>query len=171
MSKIKVKIGKGMIAKVNKVIENLVTPDMLKASVKPLITVIKSGRDPKTGREYKSLKPATVKRRRALSAYNSTGPGYGVANPNITFTGEFLESIKAIFKAKGAFGSKSLITIKPTGTHSPYSLPRGGTTKAVSNQKIAQGLKKNGFRVFEINKKNTKAIAKTLIKLIKKKLK
>lgn len=168
MARTKVKLSSDFFKRFDRVVNRAITKDIVNKSVKPILDSIKSGKNPKTGRDFKSLDPKTVKRRKRLATVNKTSSNYSPARSNVTFTGELLDSINAKFKK---FKKLGRITIFAKGTHSPYKLIKGGRTKSVKNQKIIQGLEAKGFKVLDISKKNIELMKKELIKLLKKKFK
>lgn len=168
MAKVKVIIPKNLKKRVeNNLNKSISSNDLLEGIAKSIIDEIQKGVNPKTGRPFKALKESTIKRRKSLARFNVTDSKYSARKSNVTFTADFLNSIKAVI-SKGRF--RKTITIEPKGTHAGYNLVRGGTSKSVSNKKIAQGLEDQGRQVITISKKKIEKIRKDISKFIKRHL-
>jgi hypothetical protein len=116
-----------------------------------------SGRNP-DGSKYPSLSSSWVERRKRLSTTNKVSGLYAPRRSNVTFTGEFIDSIKArINKSKGT------IAIEATGTHSKYRGIRKRTVGSkVKNADLATFLAEKG--------RNVIALRDTLLERIRSKI-
>lgn len=115
---------------------------------------IRSGTNPKTGKNYRQLKESTIRNRRYLARNNPTHPQYSPARSNLTLTGQLIDGIKARFnKASG------VLTIFISGKHPGY---RGNSGKIKGSSKsraeIAQALEDQGRPVLNISKRFTQFI-------------
>jgi len=136
-----------------------------------IIKDIRKGTNIATGHRLKALKrptsddPRTWRiRRKELAQFNTTHKSYGPNKSNLTFTGEFVNSIKG----KIILG-RSEIEIKPTGRHAPYRDASGKVTRKTRprNIDIAEGQAAQGRNVLQITKKRKKLILKKVIKALK----
>lgn len=168
MAKVKIKFPPSALREQVKAIEKqLQKTQLLDKLSDELIKDMKNGLNPKTGKPFRKIAPSTIKRRKALSKVNKTDSRYSPARSNLTFTGEFLESIKAFFKKKRG---GSTITIEPTGTHPGYNLVRGGRSKSVSNSKIAEAQESMGRQVLTFSKKRINSIKVEIQRFLRQKL-
>lgn len=96
-----------------------------------------------TGKPYRPLKRSTIEHRKYLAANNPTHKSYSLKKPNLTITGELLNSI-----ATRATLSRDNITFKINvkGMHKKYKSMKGKGIgkKRVSNKQIRMGLAKIG---------------------------
>ena len=120
--------------------------DLLVASIRTDAT------SPQTGRKFKALTKKTIITRKYLAKHNSTHSEYSASKPNLTFTGELLDSLKASFHSDGDGVS---FEIKPTGSHAPY---KKGGSKSTPNHEIIRHLKKMGRSPLHWSKKMQKDI-------------
>lgn len=102
-----------------------------------------------------------VSYRSKLAGINKTHPAYSKGRSNITFTGQLLNSIKAFFEG-------STITIKPTGMHRGYKQIRGGRSKSVENEVIAEGLESRGYKFLGVDDKTEKKIKTEITRFIRR---
>jgi len=165
MARLKVKFPKGISARIAKTINNAIDDQDLQSIASDLVKDIQSGKNPKTGRAYKGLKSSTIKRRKVLSKVNRTSSKYSPSKSNLTFTGNFLKSIKAKLTKQG--NSKTII-IEPTGIHPGYNLVRGGKSSPVSNKTIAEGQEAMGRNVITFSKKRVQQIRKKIQQLLRR---
>jgi hypothetical protein len=77
------------------------------------------------------LNPGTIATRKRLALFNTTHPEYQPEKPNLTFTGQLLDSLKGFFQ-----GSRLIFTIRASGKHRPYE------TASTTSQALAAALEK-----------------------------
>lgn len=90
------------------------------------------------GKPYKGLSRATIKHRKYLAKNNATHKSFSLRKPNLTITGQLLDSISTT-----ATLAKDTLTFKMNvkGVHRKYKGAKGrGVGKRVANKKIRQGL-------------------------------
>ena len=121
--------------------------------------------NPKTGKSYKRLKKSTIKSRKYLAKHNKTHPDYSPNKPNLTFTGQLLDSLKAFTRTEG---SKIVYEIRALGNHMPYEKSGG---KVIRNFKIITHLKKMGRSPLAFSKKLEKQTLALIRKEMRKGLK
>lgn len=116
-------------------------------------------------RKNKTPPLESIKHREYLEKYgNATGISYGTSRPNLTISGELLESIKPEFK-------KNSLIISPTGNHKKYQ----GKTKKVGNRtsnfEIAKHMKKIGRNFLKMTPTMKKIVLNMLKMSLRKHLK
>lgn len=158
---------KKLAKKINRKITKEMRQAELGETVKDLLvaSIRTDAISPKTGRKFRALTKKTITNRKYLAKYNSTHSEYSASKPNLTFTGELLDSLKASFHTSGDGVS---FEIKPTGSHTPYN--RGGS-KSTPNHEIIRHLKKMGRSPLHWSKKMQKQIKALIRKEVNQALK
>lgn len=96
---------------------------------------------------FKTLEISWLVKRDYLKRFNKTSEFFiDSLKSNLTFTGEFLKSIKYSINP-----SEGLAVVEPTGTHPGYKMANK-TTKPVDNKIIAKGLEDLGFKFLFVSK-------------------
>ena len=139
---------------------------------KLLLPIKKSGTLP-SGKSVKALSEAWIRRRGRLAQVNKTSTFYSQRSSNLTFTGSFLNSFKAIVVDKiNKLGStKVVFSAFPSGEHISYKNIKKGKSKSVSNEDLGKYLIDNGRDYTVISEQNKKQIAKSLKSAILKEFK
>jgi len=147
--------------------KQLQSRQLLDIIAKDLIAGMRKGINPGTGKKFKKLEDSTIANRKRLAKFNKTHKNYSSARSNLTFTGQFLDSIKATVEK-----SKNGVTmlIEPTGVHTGYNTPTGGRTDPIPNEAIAIAQKDLGRSVFSISKVKLRKISLVIIQFLRKKL-
>lgn len=167
MAKIKItsNIRKVLKDKFKKIAVDLSIDDSLAGDISDTFRdfIRNTSSSPATGKKYPALKKATKKARAYIDKYNRTHSNYSKGEPNLTITGEFLDSIKTFFavRTKGL-----LIKVNVKGGHKGYKKKKG-RGKRVSNKIIRK-------RMIDLKRdplEGSKAIRKDLVKLIQPALK
>ena len=123
--------------------------------------VFKSGKKEK----IKRLKKISIEHRKYLSKYNSTSDVYSPARSNLSFTGQFLKSIKHTIK-------RGLIVIEPTGDRSGYKTgPNSKDNNPPTNKQLAKFLADNGREIFGgLDKISIKRLKTLILRFLRRKL-
>lgn len=120
--------------------------------------VRKNAKRPADGTRYPKLKRSTIENRRRLARNNSTHPKYRLRRPNLTLTGEFLDSLTSRFNK-----SKLRITLFFKGSHKGYRNQDGSRGKRVKNSKIAEGMRGIGRGVLTKKDGKTTMLSKKIV--------
>jgi hypothetical protein len=111
---------------------------------------------------FRSLSDSWQKTREYLKKFNAIGEFYiGGSSANLTFTGEFLKSIRYRINP-----SEGLAIVEPTGTHPGYKT-KNGNTKKLSNLTLSKYLKELGFEFLFVSKafqKRTSVIVRRFLR-------
>lgn len=111
---------------------------------------------------FGTLSESWQKTREYLRKFNAVGEFYiGGNSANLTFTGEFLKSIKYRINP-----SEGLAIVEPTGTHPGYKTANGNTKK-LSNLDLSKYLKDLGFEFLFVSKafkKRTNVIVRRFLR-------
>lgn len=168
MTKVTIDLSK-VTRKLEEIEKNFTSKELLEPVSKIVITDIqretrsKKGFD-ESGKRKNLPSPLSTEWSRykdKLAGINKTHPTYGKGRSNLTFTGQLLNSLKAFFE-------RNTITIKPTGTHRGYKQIRGGRSKDVENEKIAEGLESLGYKFLGVDDKTEKKIKTEITRFIRR---
>lgn len=163
VARTRVKFGRAFFQRFRGIERTAVTKRDVDRAVGPLIEDIRSGKNPRTGRDFKRLQASTIQRRERLATVNSTGPNFAASRSNVTLTGAFLKSIRSSFRK---FRNVANLTIRISGRHPGYNLIRGGRSRGALNADIARGLRDKGFPVLDISQRNIREIRERLTRSI-----
>ena len=111
------------------------------------------------------LKQITIEQRKELSKYNKTGKKYSPRKSNLTFTGQFLESFKGVFKKADG---KLKYFVGPKGVHKAYRISKRKRGKGITNEEIGINQLKMGRDYKEVALKAKKKIARLIDRAIKR---
>lgn len=134
---------------------------ILQSVLKGLKSTIRKGINPKTGRNYKKLEKSTRDYRKFYAGIASTHPRFSPNKANVTFSGQVVDSLKAVITA---FRTTLVVTLRATGTHKGHKLKKGGTTKAISNAKLVEHLADAGYPILAISKKRIRDIRRKIVR-------
>lgn len=121
-----------------------------------------------SGKRIKKLKKTTVELRRKLAEINKTHPDFSPKKSNLTFSGQFLDSFKAIFERVGRVVQ---IKISPTGINKGGKNLDRTRKRGISNEKIGEFQIALGRDYRPISNKKKAEIKKLVVKRLRKKLK
>jgi len=115
--------------------------------------------------KIKKLKNISIAHRKYLAKYNSTSDVYSASRSNLSFTGQFLKSIKHTVK-------RGLIIIEPTGSRTGYKTgPKTKDSNPPSNKQLAKFLADNGREIFGgLDKIGIKRLKTLIIRFLRRKL-
>jgi hypothetical protein len=124
---------------------------------------IRSGTNPKTGRNYKKLAPATVEHRRYLAKHNDTHERYSASGSNLTLSGRLLEGLFSRFNK-----TTGVLTIDIKGKHPGYKGKKGQIKgSAKSRKKIVDALEDQKRFVLKVSDSFIQRIVKSIEKKLK----
>lgn len=92
-------------------------------------------------KSFPSLAERTKIRREYLARFNNTDATFEAGRSNITFTGQFLDSLSFERLRRG-------IRLLFKGGHKPYQGPNGRVGRAILNSKLDVFLRERGFDAF-----------------------
>ncbi len=121
-----------------------------------------------TNSPYGGLEDSTIKHRRYLAKNNRTHSKYQLKKPNLTLTGELLDSVMGELRRSGK-GKLSLILRMKKGNHKKYRSSKGKPIgkKTSSYNEISKGLRKLGRPIFMADQKY---IDKNILPILEKHL-
>lgn len=112
---------------------------------KAIIGQTKLGKPYNRTRSFPPLSSLTIQQRKYLQQFNSTDKSYKPGKANVTFSGQFLNSISGKVNT-----AKGLVSIGPRGSRDPYRTKNGVLKRPPSNDMLADFLAKAGFIVFDV---------------------
>lgn len=124
--------------------------------------------NPKTGRRYRALKQSTIEQRKRIARNNPTSNRFSPKKPNLTITGQFLDSFRGNVARRGKF-SRTLV-IEPTGIHKGYRNLNGTRRPSVANSVIAERMESLGRNVLSISKRRANEIVERFRVLLRRSL-
>ncbi len=169
MGEIKLKNTAKVKASVFKKLNELIRDEGVLTAVADTITnEIKSGKNPKTGKNYKALKASTIKHRKYLSRGNPTDKKYSPRRSNLTITGELLNGLMSRINV-----AKSIITVLYKGSHPGYKTLSGKKIKGSGGNraKIADHLADQGRPTLIFSERIKKLSIKNMQKALRRALK
>lgn len=154
---------KKLAKSIQKSLNDFIKDKMLGKIANKVINMIRDERSP-AGGGFKELEDVTVDWRLRMEQYNPTHDEYFAGRSNLTFSGEFIDSIKAKIVKKD-----NSVFIAPTGKHPGYFGANGIPTRKGQprNIDIAKGQKEMGRNILEM----TKTLKKEIIREVKKEFK
>lgn len=117
------------------------------------------------GSSIKSLAPSTIEFRQRYARVNRTGKGYSPRKSNLTFTGQFLESLKTSVEL---VRDKIRVRISPTGIHRGLRKINGGRFPGVSNAELGRFLIEGGRDWRRVGPATTRKFKSILLKIIRR---
>lgn len=108
------------------------------------------------------LKIKTIKRRGELSRYNKTASKYLQFFSNVTFSGQFVRSLKVT--SRGSF-----FDFIYTGIHKGYKNRNGTRQDDVKNSLIFKGLSERGWKLAGVTTSARERIRKQFIRFLRRK--
>lgn len=130
---------------------------------------INQGISPETGSPFKPISKSWSDERDRLSEFNKTARGYQSGKSNLTFTGQFIKSIK--FKIVSILGIKT-IEVGAKGARKGYKYSKGGKrSKAPTNEQLGAYLKEQGRDPYGVSGRARKSIVNLAKRQIRKLLK
>lgn len=121
-----------------------------------------------TGKPYKPLKRSTIKHRKYLAKYNKTDRHFKASKPNLTITGQLLDSILT----RATISRDTIVfKINVKGTHKAYKGATKKIGKAIANKTLRRYLAKQGRDPIQDGKKIRSEVAKLFRQAISKALK
>lgn len=116
------------------------------------------------------LKTSTIRRRGQMEGPNKTASKYLQFFSNVTFTGEFLRSLKVIATKTVVLNSRRFEFFYP-GRHKGYKNQNGTVGKSVNNPTIYKGLTDKGWKLTGVTASAQNRIKKQFIRFLRRKKK
>ncbi len=114
------------------------------------------------------LKTSTIRRRDRLATSNRTNSKFISFFSNVTFSGQFVRSIKVI-ATKTTVLNRRTFTFFASGIHKGYTNLNGTKGKNVANSKIFTSLSKRGWKLAGVTESAKNKIRKQFIRFLRRK--